>query len=118
MRFRNTRRQMLRRYQVDGCLVPKGSATRSCDYLVIDSSERGYFVELKGGDILHALTQLEASIKSLRQHLKPGERILCFVVCSGNRLPPATIISQKERFRKLFKADLHIQTRMAEYEIA
>lgn len=117
MRFRNPRKFQLRRYKVDGCLIPKGCATRACDFLVIDPKRRGFFVELKGGDILHALTQLESSIIALRQHLEPGERILCFVICSGNRLPVATLTSQKERFRKRYNADLCIRTNQFEHSI-
>ena len=89
----------------------------ACDFLVIDVGARGYFVELKGGDIRHALRQLETSILSLKHHLARNERILCFVVCSGNRLPAAELISRKEYFRKRLNADIIIRTKVGDHEI-
>lgn len=117
MRFLNPRRRRLRRYKVDGCLVPKDDSRLACDFLVIDHCQCGYFVELKGGDIRHALSQLESSILSLKRHLDANERVLCFIVCSGNRLPVAELLSKKEFFRKRFNADIIIRTAVGTHEI-
>lgn len=117
MRFHNPGRKNLRSYKVDKCLVPKDDGRVACDFLVIDHISRGYFVELKGGDIRHALRQLESSILSLKHHLGRKERILCFIVCSGNRLPVAELISRKEHFRKRLNADIIIRTTVGEHVI-
>ena len=54
----------VRKYHLDGILVVRQLC---CDYVVInDSTEKAYYVELKGQDIKHAVAQVLA-----------GERLCC-----------------------------------------
>ena len=58
-------------YQVDGNIMSSNNESK-CDFILInEDDERVFFIELKGSDILHALEQLDATEKSLSNHLIP-----------------------------------------------
>lgn len=61
--FLNNGHNAYRRIKVDGCVLKEGN---KCDFLLV-SDEYGdqYFIELKGEDLNHAVTQLETSIDKL-----------------------------------------------------
>ncbi len=60
--FSNANRQLCHRICVDGCAITDGPR---CDHLLIDWERREYYVELKGSDVGHAISQLENSIPQL-----------------------------------------------------
>lgn len=71
--FNNPSRKMCFKVDVDGGLI-KGTDKRKCDYLLIvakpethdiDQRESEHFVELKGVDVLHGISQLEETIPVL-----------------------------------------------------
>ncbi len=56
----------IRKVKVDNCILQKPE-DRKCDYLMeIKSVGRVIFIELKGGDLVHALKQLFSSISYLK----------------------------------------------------
>jgi hypothetical protein len=55
----NGNKEKVRRIRLDGCLAPAGE--RSADFVVSLPKSVDVIVELKGGDVAHAITQVEAT---------------------------------------------------------
>jgi len=69
--FKNPSQKKITVIKVDGCVTfPKNAQQYKCDFLVIDNNLMEHFVELKGSDILHAISQLENTIKTMSTSLK------------------------------------------------
>ena len=69
----------VRQYRLDGELV---KYEKCCDYVLInDTGKKAYFIELKGGNIDEAVSQLEAGEKKCSAELK-GYTFLYRIVCS------------------------------------
>ena len=93
---------------VDGCTIT-GKAIR-CDKLLLSSDEhQEYYVELKGTDVKHAISQIEETIKKL------GEFDDCrrAYIISTNVAPAfTTYIQMKAKsFKDKFKALLIVRER-------
>ena len=66
----NTKRHSIRKFRIDGDVVPKNSNEERCDYLLLnDTDEQAYYIELKGSDIEKAISQIENSIKLLHSDI-------------------------------------------------
>lgn len=58
----NNSDHQIKKVKVDKCVL-KEAVTKKCDYLMsIDSIKRVIFIELKGGDLSHAVKQLYSAI--------------------------------------------------------
>lgn len=69
----------VRHYKLDGDLVTQ---EKCCDFLLTnDTSKNAYFIELKGGNVDEAVSQLEAGAEKFRGELK-GYNFLYRIVCS------------------------------------
>ena len=69
----------VRHYKLDGDLIKQ---EKCCDFLLInDTKRKAYFIELKGGNIDEAVSQLEAGEKKCRDELK-GYIFFYRIVCS------------------------------------
>ncbi len=65
-RLNNNSSYKIRKVKVDKC-VAQDIGEKRCDYLMeVKSIERVIFIELKGGDLAHALKQLHSSIIYLK----------------------------------------------------
>ncbi len=65
--FQNPSRLVYQKVDVDGCTIT-GKAIR-CDKLLLSSDEQQeYYVELKGTDVKHAISQIEETIKKLGEY--------------------------------------------------
>ncbi len=65
-RLNNNSNYKIRKVKVDNCIT-EAIREKRCDYLMeIKSIERVIFIELKGGDLAHALRQLYSAIVSLK----------------------------------------------------
>jgi hypothetical protein len=65
-RHNNNSNYKIRKVKVDNC-VGQNSGEKICDYLMeIKSIKRVIFIELKGGDLAHALRQIYAAIVFLK----------------------------------------------------
>lgn len=83
----------VRQYKLDGDIFQN---QKCCDFLVLnDTNKNAYLVELKGGNIDHAVPQLEAGEKLCRPMLA-GYQFFYRIVCSKVR----THDVQKNSFRK------------------
>ena len=66
----NKDHDMVRHFQIDGGVLPKGKDPERCDYLLLnDSNQRAYFIELKGSDLTKAISQIEASVAMIAASL-------------------------------------------------
>ena len=64
--FLNPQRLPYERVDVDGCIIKEGVR---CDKLLLSADEREErYVELKGTDVMHAIDQLEETIKRLGEY--------------------------------------------------
>ena len=106
--FQNPLRLLYQKVDVDGCTIT-GKAIR-CDKLLLSSDEHPeYYVELKGTDVKHAISQIEETIKKL------GEFDDCrrAYIISTNVAPAfTTYIQMKAKsFKDKFKALLIVRER-------
>ena len=106
--FQNPLRLLYQKVDVDGCTIT-GKAIR-CDKLLLSSDEhQEYYVELKGTDVKHAISQIEETIKKL------GEFDDCrrAYIISTNVAPAfTTYIQMKAKsFKDKFKALLIVRER-------
>ncbi|MGN0234623.1 MAG: hypothetical protein ACI4B5_09405 [Bacteroidaceae bacterium] len=64
--FQNTQRRSYKCVDVDGCTIKDGIR---CDKLLLSADEREErYVELKGTDVVHAIDQLEKTIRRLGEY--------------------------------------------------
>lgn len=98
----------IRKIKIDKCVFEANDPER-CDYLLIPSdNEFQHYVELKGGAIRKALSQIENTIKHLKTQLKDNKR---FAYIIGNRYPKndPRIENAKSRFSKNYNCRLQIK---------
>lgn len=94
-------------YKVDGTIIQEGLR---CDYLVWNERKKHiYYIELKGSDLEHALEQLDATEKTLKERfpmeMKSCKQVSYRVVLNKYRVPKT--YSHKEKvFKKRHLGDL------------
>lgn len=100
-RFDNPGRKAICKVKIDGCLITDNSLR--CDYLFKVCEDKTYFlVELKGGDVSHAVRQIESTFLQLNRKLKESsERFNGRIVSS--RVPAATESSFRKLQEKVWK---------------
>lgn len=114
--FRNLQRKECLKIQIDGCAITNGIR---CDKLLKEGNKNQqgpeYYVELKGGDIEHALEQIIRTIQIIHNDASP---IMAFIICSNVR-PTASTHIQKQlvKLKKQFNATLIIKERQYEHDI-
>lgn len=109
----NSRKEKIRRVVVDGCVITEG---QRCDFLIIDSNNVEYFIELKGCDVEHAIKQLETTINKLGAKIKSVKR-QSIVVSSRCPLLTPKIQKLKLYFRKNLMSELIIKNHLWEINI-
>jgi hypothetical protein len=83
--FLNPRREKLRKIKYDGCFN-KDSGSRQADYIVGLTGLVDVITELKGSDISHAISQVEATLRTWRNGQDRFPRIVCLIVF-GHTIP-------------------------------
>lgn len=81
------------------------------------SDEIEIYVELKGSDIVHAVEQLESTIRLLSDNPQKIKK-LCFVV--STRVPRQTTSIQQlqSQFKKKFNANFRVKNIQDEYDLS
>lgn len=93
--FVNKSKKSCLKVDVDGGVIPSNTRAARCDKLLVEESALLFcFVELKGGDIEHAIEQLEASLKNPKLNPEFAQRKLAFVV-GKNHFPASSPLIQK-----------------------
>lgn len=87
---------------VDGCAITNGVR---CDFLLKSNKFKENFIELKGGDVPHAIDQIVNSINILSDDPKNAPK-RCFVISTSNPLSSTQTQMNKLKFRKAFNAFL------------
>lgn len=111
--FTNDTCQEVRRIRIDGCVITDGIR---CDYLLIDSIEIEYYVELKGSDVKHAVEQLKRTIELVSKEQWRQQKF-CFIISSRCPLLTPKIQELKVRFKKKYNAELIIKNNAHEHKL-
>jgi len=111
--FRNTRRALIRRITIDGCVITHGPR---CDYLLINSHTTEYYIELKGCNLRRALDQIEATIQQVSSN---PIRAMKHSLIISTRCPlfSPEIQANTLRFRRDYNSSLIIRTIKYEVDI-
>lgn len=114
--FLNPNQDQILTIQVDGCVISDNETLR-CDYALMPSDEIEIYVELKGSDIVHAVEQLESTIRLLSDNPKKIKK-LCFVV--STRVPKQTpsIQQLQIQFKNKFNASFRVKNIQDEYDLS
>lgn len=98
---------------VDGCAIKTGTR---CDFALISTSYPENYVELKGGDVNHAIDQIVSSMTRLSIDLhKTPKR--CFIISTNNPLSSTQTQKFKLSFRKSYNAYLIFGRPGSSYDI-
>ena len=100
----------VRHYKLDGDLVKQ---EKCCDFLLInDTKKKAYFIELKGGNIDEAVSQLEAGEKKCRNELQ-GYTFWYRIVCSKAKTHNIKSVKYR-KFREKCGAKLKVKENLLE----
>lgn len=97
----NSKNEKVRRIRMDGCLAPVGE--RAADFVVSLPNTVDVIIELKGGNVDHAITQVEATRTFWQTHAEyeRGQRIGAWIVCTEYPKASLKIGRYREKFRAL-----------------
>lgn len=108
-RFLNPDQKKVKCILVDGCALTMGDR---CDHLLVDENGVEHFIELKGCDIMHAVKQLESSIKQLSTN---KGRNYSFIVSTRSPLTGPDIQIFKKKFKQRYNSELIVKTIVCEH---
>lgn len=94
--LKNPKRSHIEQITVDGCIASIAHLPK-CDFAFVRGSKRVWYIELKGSDYDHAITQLKSALAIFQSHHAAKTRKECILV--GTRVPaagPETQILKKE----------------------
>jgi len=107
-RIINNSFKLICKIRVDECLILSGN---KCDYLAIECTKEKkstigslYFIELKGSDLKHALTQIETTINHtlVRPLFSNKPKVYARIVLNKQRTPDIKS-SEKIKFERMIK---------------
>lgn len=76
--FHNPRRLEYYKVRIDGCVITEG--IRCDNFLFGEHDHNDRYIELKGGDIPHAIEQIRQSILWVKSHCDVGNSIKAYIV--------------------------------------
>jgi hypothetical protein len=82
-------------------------------YLIKDIE---FFIEVKGQDLEHAISQLKTTITKLSQNPKKAKK-KSFIICTRSPLSSASIQNLQVKFRKNYNSELIIKSTPYKYKI-
>jgi hypothetical protein len=89
-------------FRVDDCIISDKTVGK-CDYLLLNCSEQvAYFIELKGSDLIKAITQIDSSITLLLKTIEDFKIINARVVLTKVKTP-STNSSYEIKLKKKLK---------------
>lgn len=115
--FLNAAKRLFYRIQVDGGLVTEGLR---CDHMLLDSEDgRTFYIELKGGDIPHAIEQLWCTVNQI---CPDASCCRTAMVIGKNHWPQTSPLIQREkkRFKRIGKpgVDLLVLNSVVKYDLS
>lgn len=109
----NDQRATVTIIQVDGCAINEGVR---CDFLVVSALHKEHFIELKGGNIDHALAQLERTIEILS--VDQQKQMKCsFIISTRCPLTTTKIQELKLKFKQKYNSTLVIKNKYYEHQL-
>lgn len=93
------------RIVVDGCEINDGI---KCDYLHI-AKEIEMYIELKGQDLIHAMDQIERTMKLLSSNYQKHPKV-SYIICTRSPLSSTEIQNYDRRFRSKYNSKLIIKS--------
>jgi len=113
--IKNPTRKTVRLIQIDDCAITKGER---CDMLIeVDCRNIALFVEFKGGDIKHAISQLRTTICSLNQRVSKKEKIAVVIAGKTNPSIKTYIQKAKAEFKTKLKTKLLMGSKVSEHHL-
>jgi hypothetical protein len=97
---------------VDGCEITEGLR---CDFMYL-IKDIEFFIEVKGQDLEHAISQLKTTITKLSQNPKKAKK-KSFIICTRSPLSSASIQNLQVKFRKNYNSELIIKSTPYKYKI-
>lgn len=91
--------------RVDGCEISSG---QRCDYLIGIPNGTYIFLELKGGDVDHAICQLEATLRYFRLDGIVIEGVHAWVVSTQCPLATTKVQTTAKRFKQRYRATFRV----------
>lgn len=91
---------------VDGCEINDNGV--KCDYLHI-AKDIEMYIELKGQDLLHAMKQLERTMKLLSSNYQKQAKV-SYIICTRSPLTSTEIQNYDRQFRIKFNSKLIIKS--------
>lgn len=113
----NPEKETFTKIKMDGCVIVNCT---SCDWVIQDEHMSSILIELKGSDVDHAITQIEATFAYLKDHDLLTNKSAGLIVCSKpSRSPSFTSKLQKAKARlsTKYKAPLHVVVGNHEYKL-
>ena len=98
----------LKIYVVDGCLIRDGIR---CDYMFLPNARAAVFVELKGTDISHGLSQIKRSIAELRDEVR-NRALFAILVVTRCPIAQSNVAVAQDRFFREFRCRLVVRSRV------
>lgn len=112
--FRNPERREYYKTQVDGCLIKDEVAS---DWVVSRPQIGDVIVELKGKDVDHAVTQIQATAKYWTEKALLEGKLAGLVVATQYPRIDTKIQRAATALARSFNAPLHVVTKNYEFEI-
>jgi hypothetical protein len=106
----NPKRLLVKVIQIDDCVIT--GSNKRCDRLIILPSNKLIYIEFKGNKVDDAVEQIEATINYISQICSSSRNFecTCLVVCrTCSKTPKTKILNYKQKFKKLYNADLRIE---------
>ena len=117
MTFLNPSRKRVTKVDVDKCLFKNDRGrSRRCDFLVIDFNDVEHFVELKGSDVTHGVTQLQVAMERISKDAGAHKKFAYVIFASGST-PRTRIQRSKRDFKKKYNATLIVKRSPYETEL-
>lgn len=100
--FKNPSKVTLNKLKIDGGLI-NSSKQEKCDYIVHWNDSVVTYIELKGGDLIKAFSQIESTIIMTKRQFSHFKNSQCIIVCSRMRLPKndSTMMRMKKKMKKI-----------------
>lgn len=120
IKFLNPEKRQVIQHLIDGCKTLRDHLgdprCRLCDYIVVDWRSGEHYIELKGANVEHALTQLESTIPQFRIAEK-SKSVYCWIITTECPSTSSKFMVLKEKFEKRFNARLTIRTNYYEHSL-
>lgn len=114
--LKNVKNKIVDKYIVDDCLLINYQREEKCDYLFrINEDEIIYLVECKGSDVMKAVSQIESSLKILKDSVE--EYIIKGRIVSTKVYSPDIRDRNYTRLREKLKGELVVKNKIIEENI-